>query len=183
MKNLAVSRRYATALMLIGEENGMADQYREELDQVVALLDGSVELEKAIINPLFDKTDRKKVLAAVLDKSGFSPVIQSFLLLLFNKGRIGFVRDICEIYQNLADELKGVVHATLISATELSADAVEKIRAGLAKRVGKDIVLDVEQDPGLIGGVVTKIGDLVLDGSVRTQLFNMRESLIRGEGV
>ncbi|MFH1152507.1 MAG: ATP synthase F1 subunit delta [Pseudomonadota bacterium] len=183
MKNLAVSRRYATALMLIGEENGMANQYREELDQIVELFDTSVELEKAIINPLFDKTDRKKVLAAVLDKSGFSPIIQSFLLLLFTKGRIGFIREICEIYQSLADELKGVVHATLISATELSSDAVEKIRAGLAKRVGKEIVLDVEQDPGLIGGVVTKIGDLVLDGSVRTQLFNMRESLIRGEGV
>jgi F-type H+-transporting ATPase subunit delta len=52
----------------------------------------------------------------------------------------------------------------------------------LSKRTGKDIVLEVKQDPGLIGGLITQIGDLVLDGSIRTQLLNMRESLKRGEG-
>jgi F-type H+-transporting ATPase subunit delta len=77
----------------------------------------------------------------------------------------------------LADELKGLVKATLVSATELSSDAVDKIKEGLSKRIGKEIVLDVEQDPDLIGGVVTRIGDLVLDGSIKTQLLNMRESL------
>ncbi len=58
-----------------------------------------------------------------------------------------------------------------------------KIREALAKRTGKDIILDVQQDPELIGGIVTKIGDLVLDGSVKTHLVNMRESLKRGESV
>lgn len=109
--------------------------------------------------------------------------MNAFTILLFDKRRIGFIREICEFYQSLADEIKGVVHATLVSATVLSSDAVEKIRTGLAKRIGKDIVLDVEQDASLIGGVVTKIGDLVLDGSVKTQLFNMRETLKRGESV
>ena len=183
MKNLSVSRRYAKALMLIGEEDGNADQYRQELDEMVALLDGSVELENAMMNPLFDKGDRRRLLAAVLEKTGFSVVMKSFLMLLFDKGRISFLRDIGMFYKKLADELKGVVHATLVSATKLSADATEKIKQGLAKRTGKEILLDVEQDPELIGGIVTKIGDLVLDGSVRTQLFNMRESLKRGERV
>jgi F-type H+-transporting ATPase subunit delta len=68
------------------------------------------------------------------------------------------------------------------SAGELPADAVERIRDVLSKRTGKDIVLEVKQDPSLIGGLVTQIGDLVLDGSIRTQLLNMRESLKRGEG-
>jgi F-type H+-transporting ATPase subunit delta len=83
-------------------------------------------------------------------------------------------------FQKLADELKGVASASLVSATELSAEAVEKIRSALSKKTGKEIVLDVKQDPGLIGGIVTKIGDLVLDGSIKTQLLNMRESLKRG---
>jgi F-type H+-transporting ATPase subunit delta len=60
---------------------------------------------------------------------------------------------------------------------------VDKIREALVKRTGKDIILDVQQDPELIGGIVTKIGDLVLDGSIKTQLVNMRESLKRGESV
>jgi F-type H+-transporting ATPase subunit delta len=181
MKNLSVSRRYAKALMLIGKEYGQADHYRNELDAVVGLFDGSAELEMAVTNPLFDKNDRRNVLAAVLAKTEFSRIMQSFVLLLFDKGRIGFLREICEFYKQLADELKGVVHATLVSATQLSAEATEKIRQGLAKRTGKDVILDVEQDSDLIGGIVTKIGDLVLDGSVKTQLLNMRESLIRGE--
>jgi len=183
MKNLAVSSRYAKALMLIGEEYGQAHQYKEELGQLVELFDNTIELEQVVTNPLFDKNDRKKVLSAVLEKTEFSSIMKSFLLLLFDKGRINFLREICEFYKKLVDELQGVVHATLVSAVELSADATEKIKQGLAKRTGKEVILDIEQDPELIGGIVTKIGDLVLDGSVKTQLFNMRESLKRGESV
>ncbi len=181
MKNLSVSRRYAKALMLIGKEDGNADLYKEELDQIVQLFDTNEEFEKAVTNPLFDKNERRNVLFEVLAKTDLSRVVKSFVILLFDKGRINFLREICDFYKKLADELKGVVHAKLVSATELSSETVEKIRQGLAKRTGKDIILDIEKDPDLIGGIVTEIGDLVLDGSVKTQLFNMRESLKRGE--
>ena len=81
----------------------------------------------------------------------------------------------------MVDELQGIGRASLVSATELSSETVEKIRAALSKRTGQDIILEVAQDPALIGGIVTKIGDLVLDGSLKTSLENMRESLKRGE--
>jgi len=123
------------------------------------------------------------VLGAIIDKMDLSKVMTSFLQLVFEKGRIGFIGSINDFYQKLADELKGVARASLVSATELSSEAVEKIRASLSKRTGKDIVLETEQDPALIGGIVTRIGDLVLDGSIKTQLLNMRESLKRGESV
>jgi F-type H+-transporting ATPase subunit delta len=104
-------------------------------------------------------------------------------MLLFDKGRMGYIGEINNFYQKLADELKGIARASLVSATELASDIVEKIRASLSQKTGKDIILEVEQDPSLIGGIVTKIGDLVLDGSIKTQLSNMRESLRRGEGI
>ncbi|MBF0232385.1 MAG: F0F1 ATP synthase subunit delta, partial [Desulfamplus sp.] len=106
MKNLAVARRYAKALMLIGKEDGQADQYTSELDAFVSFFYGNADLEKAIINPLFDKNDRRKVVAAVLEKADCSRTIKSFVMLLFDKGRIGFLREICEFYKKLADELK-----------------------------------------------------------------------------
>jgi F-type H+-transporting ATPase subunit delta len=109
--------------------------------------------------------------------------MRSFLLLVFDKGRIGFLASINDFYQKLADEVKGIARASLVSASELSSETVEKIRATLSKKTGKDIILEVEQDPSLIGGIVTRIGDLVLDGSIRTQLLNMKESLKRGESV
>ena len=183
MKNLTVARRYAKALLIIGKEDGQAEAYREELDGFTSLMAREKELEQAICNPLYGASERKKVLQTVVDKVNVSKIMSSFLLLLFDKGRFGSLSDINEFYQKLADELKGVLRASLVSATELSSEIVEKIRTTLSKRTGKDIILDVEQDPGLIGGIVSRIGDLVLDGSIKTQLLNMRESLKRGESV
>lgn len=183
MKNLAVSRRYAKALILIGQEDGQAEQYNKELDAIVGLFDSQDGFEAALTNPLFNKNDRKKVLEAVLAKVDLSDIMKSFLILLFDKGRIGFLREIASYYKELADELNGIVKASVVSATKLSQAKVKSIKDALSKKTGKTIVLDVEQDPSLIGGVVTKIGDLVLDGSVKTQLINMRETLKKGESV
>jgi F-type H+-transporting ATPase subunit delta len=183
MKNLKIARRYAKALLIIGKEDDKAESYKEELDRFSDLITREKELEQAIANPLYNVGGRKKVLQAVIDKVNISKVMSSFLLLLFDKGRFGFLSDINEFYKKLADELKGVMRASLVSATELSSETVEKIRTTLSKKTGKDIILEVEQDPSLIGGIVSRIGDLVLDGSIKTQLLNMRESLKRGESV
>lgn len=183
MKNLTVARRYAKALLIIGKEDGQAETYRDELDGFAKLMAKEKELEQAITNPLYAASGRKKVLEIIVDKVGLSKIVASFLLLLFDKGRFDFLSDINDFYQKLADELKGVLRASLVSASELSSETVEKIRTTLSKRTGKDIILQVEQDPGLIGGIVSRIGDLVLDGSIKSQLLNMRESLKRGEGV
>jgi len=182
-KNLAVARRYAKALLLIGKEDGQAEIYREELANFSSLISENKSLEQAIANPLYEAGGRRKVLESTIEKLELSVVLKSFLILLFDKGRIGFVDSINEFYQKMADELKGVARANLTSATELSAEAVEKIREALCRMTGKEVKLEVEQDPDLIGGVVTRIGDLVLDGSIKTQLLNMRESLKRGESV
>jgi len=183
VKNLAIARRYAKALLMIGKEDGQTETYKEELSGIAELIQREKALEQALANPLYDAAGRRKVLVAVIDKMNLSTVMNSFLLLVFEKGRIGFIGSINDFYQKLADELKGVARATLVSATELSSEAVDKIRVSLSNRTGKDIILDIEQDPTLIGGIVTRIGDLVLDGSIKTQLLNMRESLKRGESV
>ena len=183
MKNLAIARRYAKALLMIGKEDGQTETYKEELNGIAELIRREKALEQVLTNPLYDAAGRRKVLEAIIEKLNLSKVMNSFLLLVFEKGRVGFIGSINDFYQKLADELKGVARASLVSATELSSEAVDKIRTSLSKRTGKDIVLEIEQDPSLIGGIVTRIGDLVLDGSIKTQLLNMRESLKRGESV
>jgi len=183
VKNLAISRRYARALLLIGKDDGKAEVYKKELDTVAKLVADEKGLERALTNPLYNTVARKKVLQLVVEKMDLSKAMKSFLFLLFDKGRIGFLGTINEFYQKLADELKNVARASLVSATEISSETVEKIRATLSKMTGKDIVLDIKVDQSLIGGVVSRIGDLVLDGSIKTQLLNMRESLKRGERV
>ena len=183
MKNLTIARRYAKALLIVGKEDGQAETYGDELDGFAKLMAKEKELEQAITNPLYGASGRKKVLETVIDKVGVSKIVASFLLLLFDKGRFDFLSVINDFYQKLADELKGVLQASLVSASELPSETVEKIRTTLSKRTGKDIILQVEQDPSLIGGIVSRIGDLVLDGSIKSQLLNMRESLKRGESI
>lgn len=183
MKNQSIARRYAKALLMIGRADGKADSYKDELSQFSGLIAREVVLERVINNPLYNAAERKKVLADLVVKLNLSKVMASFLKLLFDKGRFVFLGAVNEFYQKLADDLKGVARASLVSANELSSEAVEKIRKALSKKTGKDIVLDIKTDPALIGGVITKIGDLVLDGSIKTQLLNMRESLKRGESV
>jgi F-type H+-transporting ATPase subunit delta len=183
VKNLAIARRYAKALLLIGKEDGKTDTYREELGAFADLIEQEKSLQQVLVNPLYDAEGRKNVLMSVMGKLQLSRGMATFLLFLFDKGRIGFLGNINDFFQKFADELKGVARANLVSATALSSETVDKIRSALSKRTGKDIILEVEQDPELIGGIVTRIGDLVLDGSVRTQLLNMRESLKKGESV
>ncbi len=182
MKNLAIARRYAKALLLISKEDGQTDTYRNELGGFSDLMEQEKSLNEAITNPLYETRGRRNVLQAVIDKLDLTRTMKSFLLLIFDKGRIGFIGSINDYYQTLADELKGVARASLVSAIDLSAETVEKIRVALSQKTSKDIILEVEQDPELIGGIITKIGDLVWDGSIKTQLINMRESLKSGEG-
>jgi len=183
VKNLAIARCYAKALLLIGKEDGNTEIYRKELDEFADLVAREDELRTVISNPIYHYDGRKTVLQKVISKLEISQVMESFLLLLFAKGRIGFLDSIADFYQKIADELKGVARASLVSASELSSETIDKIRQALAKKTGKEIILTVDQDKALIGGIVTRIGDLVLDGSVKTQLLNMRESLKRGESV
>lgn len=183
MRSSVIARRYAKALILIGKEDGQAEKYRQELQEFVDLLDKEKSLENAICNPLYTSKNRRNVLTAVLEKAQLSRVMGSFLHLLFDKGRITFLRDIKDHYNSFADELKGIVRANLVSATSLSDETFDQIRSALSKMTGKQVLLETKQDPELIGGVITKIGDLVLDGSIKTQLQNMRESLKRGERV
>jgi F-type H+-transporting ATPase subunit delta len=183
MKNLTIARRYARALLLIGKEDGQTEKYRAELAGFAGLLAREKNLEQALINPLYNAAGREKVLKSIVAKLTLSGVMRSFLTLLFAKGRFAYLGSINDFYQRLADELKNIARASLVSATGLSSETVEKIRLALSKKTGKDIILKVEQDPSLIGGIVTRIGDLVLDGSIKTQLLNMKESLKRSEGV
>jgi F-type H+-transporting ATPase subunit delta len=178
-----IARKYAKALLAIGKEDGQAEVYKEELAGFANLMAENKELEQAISNPLYDTESRKKVLDAVVEKVGPSRTMASFLALLFDKGRIQYLGDIYRYYEKLTDELANIVRADVVSAVELPDETVEKIKAALSEQTGKEVTIEKAVDPSLIGGVVTRIGDLVLDGSVRTQLMSLKESLQRGEGI
>ena len=127
MISLRIARRYAKALMAIGKEDGQAETYKEELGGFVKLLEEQKEFEQAISNPLYDAEGRKKVLQAVVERSGLSRVMASFLFLLFDKGRIQYLGDIYDFYEKLTDELANIVRADLVSATDLAEETLDPL--------------------------------------------------------
>jgi F-type H+-transporting ATPase subunit delta len=161
-------------------EGGWIGQYGRELDDFQKILDQNPQLADAVQNPLYPEATRKAIYGTVADKVGVSPIVRSFVNLLIEKKRVSHLGEIVECYRRLVDEKANIARAQIKTASPLDEEAVQSIVSTLEKMTGKKIVADVQQDPALIGGVVAQIGDLVLDGSVRRQLLNFKESLKRG---
>ncbi|MGD8561806.1 MAG: ATP synthase F1 subunit delta [Desulfarculaceae bacterium] len=176
-----VAKRYAKALSEIGREDGNFEQYGQELAQAAELFQTAPELESTLANPAFDLESRSKLLTTFLDKLGLSPMVKNFFRLLLDRGRISATGDISQVYATMLDELRGITRAQVTSAAPLNDQEVSGIAEALRKVAGQEVQVEVTEDPSLIGGVVARIGDLVLDGSVRTQLESMKDSLRRGE--
>lgn len=183
MKNLALSRRYAKALLSIGKENGSVDAYRKELFSIARLFENHAELRSILSNPLHPYSERRKLLQSLLEKLSVSKIMSSFLLLLFDKGRIAILGEVEQSYQFFADKEENIVRAEIVSAVSLKEESVSSIRNALARLTSRDVFLELREDARIIGGIITKVGDLIYDGSIRTQLWNLRESFKRGEGI
>ena len=181
MTGSKISKRYAKALLSLGQEDGNYGEYGENLKEFAGLCTDNPEFSKVIGNPVFSVEDRKKVLNAVLEESAFADLVKNFLRLLLDKNRIGGVEDVSAYYTQLTDEISNIIRAEIVTARPLKDEVMDKLDVVLSKITSKTVKAKVEEDESLIGGLVVKIGDLVLDGSVRAQLEGLKESLKRGE--
>ena len=171
-----ISKRYAKALFSLGQEDGNFEQYGRDLTQFTKFCQDNVDFRQVIANPVFAVEDRKKVLKIVLDKGDFSDSVKNFLNLLLDKNRMGAIEAITEYYSRLTDVVSNIARAEIITAMPLKEGALRRIERCLEGFTSKKIKSEVREDKGLIGGIVAKVGDLVLDGSVKAQLEGLKES-------
>ncbi len=176
----AIARRYAKALVQLGAEEKSVDRFQTELASLEAVLDASAELRSVIANPAYGIEAKRGIVRELAVKLSLSTTVANFMLLLLDKNRLDQLPQIVLSYGIFADELSGVVRPTLTTPLPLDAKQVEGIKNALAQVTGRKVLLKVEHDPTLIGGVVTKIGDKVFDGSVRTQLTMIQDTLQKG---
>ena len=180
MSTSAIARRYAKALVQLGAEEGQVDKFNGELTRINAVLAANTGLSSLFSNPAYGNEAKKGILKDIIGKLSLSALVSNFLQLLLDRSRLSLLPMIAESYGTFADDLSGVIRPTLTSGLPLDESQVEEIKQSLAVSTGKKVRLKVEVDPALIGGVVTKIGDKVFDGSVRTQLAKIQDILQKG---
>jgi F-type H+-transporting ATPase subunit delta len=180
MPSSAAARRYARAIFGLAQDEGRLDEVRRELAQLEQLFEGSPELRSVVFRPLHPVAERRAVLDQLSARLGLSPTVRQVCAILVEHGRMAAFHTIREELERLANEAAGNVEAQVFAASPLAAAQLERLRRALKAHTQRDVQLRVNIDPALLGGVVAKVGDLVFDGSLRTQLVQLRANLMKG---
>ncbi|NJN85175.1 MAG: F0F1 ATP synthase subunit delta [Leptolyngbyaceae cyanobacterium SL_7_1] len=161
---------YAQALMSLAQSSDLVDRLGEDMGALQQLLTDSEELRQFIATPLVKAEQKKAVLRQVV-REQVHPYTLNFLMLLVDRGRIGFLASVARQYQTLLRQLRQTVLAEVISAVELNDGQKDAVRQKVKDLVGaNEVELDTQVDPDLIGGVIIKIGSQIFDASLRGQL-------------
>ena len=174
----SVARRYARALFGIGVDAGKFEALGAELGSLATLWNESDELRQALENPVFRPAEKRAVLEQLLPRVTPTPEVQRFVLLLLDRRRIVLLPAIARAYRDLTDAHVGRVRAEVTSSEELTPATLDRVRRSLEQRTGKQVIVETAIDPELVGGLSARVGDLIIDGSVRTQLSDLRAKLL-----
>lgn len=173
-----VANRYAQALLEIGVETGTLQPIADQIHDFAQAYATSPELRAVLVSPGVSAADRSAVVADLAARMGCSQVVGNLIRMLVERRRMPILPALSRALRLLSDERAGLVRAQVCSAKALSDDYVRRLQGELEKMTGRKVVLDRDVDPSLIGGVVTRLGDLVIDGSIRTRLADLKSQLL-----
>jgi F-type H+-transporting ATPase subunit delta len=172
------ARRYADAAFAIAERDGNVRAWLTHLERAAALVSDE-KAENLLDNPALPLDKRRELLEAAIGKDA-PPALLNLLLLLLRRGRIELVPRIAIALRELVDRKSGIRRAVVTSASELSAQEVRALEERLERDTGGKVELQVKVDPSLLGGLVVRVGDRLLDGSVRGRLERLRDQVASG---
>lgn len=173
MADPQAAKRYAQAAFGIASDTNAIPQWRSELNDVAMVL-----AESGLAPVLADtKLPLERRLSLVDRALDVSPLAMNFAKLLVSKGRSTEARAVAEAFDRMADEREGIAHASVTTAVELSPDQLNAISARLSQSLGRQVRTRAVVDPSIIGGLVVRVGDKLVDGSIRTRLKRLRREL------
>lgn len=179
MISSAIVERYARAIFELGVESGQLTQLTEQVRRFAETYAGSRELRMVAENPLVPDEQRDAVLKEVGARLGLGELAVNAVRLLAQRRRLSALPDVAKRLGGLADEKAGIVRAKVVSAAPLSEDFYTKLAQKLEAKTRMKVVIEREQDPSLIAGVVTKIGDNTIDGSLKGRLQALERTLLQ----
>jgi len=173
MASEQVARRYAQAVFSIAVEQDTIARWRSDLSDIALVLSES-EASPLFADSRIPLAKREEMLGRILD---VQPLALNFAKVLLQKGRTLEARAIGDAFGRMADERMGIVHAQFTSAFDLSAGQIETIEQRLSKETGKTVKATAHTDPAILGGLIIRIGDTLVDGSIRMRLKRLRREL------
>jgi F-type H+-transporting ATPase subunit delta len=170
--------RYAKALLHVAIQESDPSTIDQDLVSVARAMAESAELRRALTSPGIPQQIRVNVTAALTSKVGVQPPVAKLLKMLADRGRLDLVPTMSEVYTERLLAHRNIVRATVTSAVPLTPEKTQRLEASLSDMTGKRVQVETAVDPSIIGGIVTRIGSTVYDGSIRTQLVKMRQQLV-----
>ena len=172
-----VARRYASALADVALERGEAHEVQGELQAWADLLESNPNLQEVFRNPTIALDKKRALLNKLIERTKPRPTTTNFLKVLLQNQRVTEIAEINRRFTEILDERAGMIAAVVTTARPVPARSQDSLRATLTELTQKKVRVDFEQDPELIGGLVTRIGSTVYDGSVRNQLQLIKEKM------
>lgn len=175
-----IARRYGTALADVVLKTGETDTVKAELKVWEEMMSSNADLQSAFANPSIAYIDKEKVLESLLSRVKPSRTTANFLRVLLKNNRLMGLAEINDRFASILEERRGFIAAHVTAARELTDEQKNELKSNLEKLTGKSVHMDFEINNDIIGGVVARIGSTVYDGSVKTQLENLKQELING---
>ncbi|HEY3298810.1 MAG TPA: F0F1 ATP synthase subunit delta [Armatimonadota bacterium] len=177
MRMTALARRYAGALFEVARNAKAIDKIESDLGLISYSLQTMPRLAEALAHPILP-ADRKKQIVSEVFKSEINSITLDFICLLVDKRRANLLDEIEGEYINLANDYRGVTPALVTSAVALTSDEKSALQEKLEDFTGKRVDITLEEDPELVGGIIVRIGDTIIDGSVRGYLASLKTRLL-----
>lgn len=177
----AVLGRYARAYAEVVVKNKLnPEKTVAEFQQMADVVNSSRELRNVLQNPAVSREQKLKLLDSIIRHIGATKMLRNFLAVLIDNRRIGNVSDLLEQFKQELDRRMGIAHAKVTSVRELSSAERKSLEKELAEITGKTVRATYSEDPGLLGGVLVRVGSTIYDGSVLGRLQRMRAEIAAG---
>ena len=171
-----IANRYAEALFQLSEEENISKEIYSELHDVVQLIKENKDLDNVFKSPLVAKNEKIDLIEALFNEK-INNNLKNFLKILVEKGRMSSLQAIELTFKELLNEKHNILEGTVISAVSLTTEKVKELEETLSKKYNKNITLENKVDKSILGGVLVRLGNIQIDGSVKTRLDNIKDQL------
>lgn len=171
-----IANRYAEALFQLTEEENITREIYSELTDVIKLIKTNKDLDNVLKSPLISKSEKVQLIETLFNKK-INDNLKNFLKILVEKGRISSLKEIGLTFKQLLNDKDNIIEGTVISAIALTDEKVKELEEKLSKKYNKNVTLENKVDEAILGGVLVRLGNTQIDGSIKTRLDNIKDQL------